>query len=252
MNDLASHEPQPSDTPTTDDPPVATSITIPNADTCLDDLLAGMAQSPLFSVYGMSSTSYDNEGRTVDALLWIVRHSHGMASLFFKQAPSHTVEAYSRPTLRHEDNAPTPDAVIYTPDHATLLEAKIGGRKIQDAQMSGYFAAAVAYGVDHVVTVSNESSAGISTPDSITHRHIPWSHVVAEAEWLASLQDGYEQAILREFVKYAANGKTGIDYRSDYSNGPLWAQTWKNAANLFEGDQKQVMMSAVNSLRALA
>ena len=248
-NDLVDHQEHPApDAPTGDNAPVASTSTAP----CLDNLLAGMDQSPLFSVYGMSSTSYDNEGRTVDALLWVVRHSHGMASLFFKEDPGPNVEAYARPTLRHEDNAPTPDAVISTPDHSTVLEAKIGARKIQDAQMSGYFTAALAYGVDHVVTVSNEPTADIAAPDAITHRHIPWPHVVAEAEWLASLKDNNERAVLGEFVRYAANDKTGIDYRSDYSNGPLWAQTWKNATRLPDGAEKQVMMAAVESLRGLA
>ena len=214
--------------------------------TSLPTLLDGCPQSPLFSTYGMSTASYDNEGRTVDAFLWVVRHCPAMATAVLGRVPEGNVAAYPRPTMPHHGERPTPDAIITDNIGGICIEAKIGPNKIDHAQCSNYRRACVEYGIEGLLTISNETAVNLPL-DEPRHAHVPWARIVAEAQWLAATDDTVD-ACVSEFVAYAASGKVGIN------EGPVlpWAETWSHAASIPDEAQRDVLLDAVRKMRELS
>ena len=217
------------------------------ANTTLQGILDASTPSPLFSTYGMSTTGYDNEGRTIDALLWTIRHVPKFAESFPGLGEvEESVTTYSRPTLTYNGKRPTPDALVINKDRTLLIEAKIGSNKIDLDQCVQYQQAADAYEISHMVTISNEPKVFLPNGVVVTHTHLSWSYVVVEAEWLAyELEDEDQVEILTEFVRYARSEKVGISANPL----PIWYSTWKQALVVEDSQDREVLMAAVRSLR---
>ena len=212
-------------------------------------------QSPLFSTYGMSSSSYDNEGRTVDALLWVLRHEPALLHLLSSGKMSYPVTTHARPRLRVGSQTPTPDAIIVprptnepTGISALMAEAKIGTNKIDLDQCRGYQEACAEYGIPNLVTISNEPNVVLPPHDAVQHLHLPWSHIIAEVDWTIELRRGDpSNELMEEFLRYASSDKVGINSEPL----PTWAITWHQARSTDDPREVNSLLSAVQQLRNL-
>ena len=208
----------------------------------LTQLLTQHQESPLFSTYGMSNHSYDNEGRTVDALLWVLRHVPEAGALLFTEAA--TVSTHARVRIQLDENGANcvPDAILRTPQDSLLLEAKIGSNRINLDQIGTYVKAAGLLGISRIATISNEASLELRT--DIKHTHLSWATIVAELEWINCVQPN---ELVSEFLTYAASDKVGIKTTADQQ--PAWVNTMHLAHDLPPGNQRNVLLDAIRQLR---
>jgi len=125
---------------------------------------------------------------------------------------------------------------------SALVEAKIKHGKLEQPQIEKYAQAAKKYGIDSLITISNEMASRpdhhpISLPKTLTNKvsllHFSWASVLTNAQILqgqTAVEDPEQSFILRELIKYLNHESSGI-YRFDQMSA-AWTEIVKQAVGL--------------------
>jgi len=139
-----------------------------------------------------------------------------------------------------------PDGLIVVSTGRTewsaLVEAKIKHGKLEQPQLEKYAQAAKKYGIDSLITISNEMASRpdhhpISLPKTLTNKvsllHFSWASILTNAEILqeqTAVEDPEQSFILQELIKYLSHESSGI-YRFEQMSSS-WGEIVKQAVGL--------------------
>lgn len=125
---------------------------------------------------------------------------------------------------------------------SALVEAKIKHGKLEQSQIERYAQAAKQYGIDSLITISNEMASRpdhhpITLPKTLTNKvallHYSWASILTNAQILegqTAVDDPEQSFILRELIKYLGHDSSGI-YRFDQMSS-AWNEIVKQAVGL--------------------
>jgi len=123
-----------------------------------------------------------------------------------------------------------------------LVEAKVKHGKLEQSQIEKYAQAAKKYGIDGLITISNEMASRpdhhpISLPKTLTNKvallHFSWASILTNAQILkgqTAVEDPEQSFILQELIKYLNHESSGI-YRFDQMSS-AWTEIVKQAVGL--------------------
>ncbi|MGP9819759.1 hypothetical protein ACTZWW_07070 [Salinarimonas sp. NSM] len=195
----------------------------------LESVLKESHRARLFPVLAETS----KEGRATSILLacLVSVHEFGrvmMASLGQRVGSRAQIAAYTEVSfpMGHGETAARPDGILVlrvgSRRWTALVEAKVGAADLSPAQVELYCEVARRYGIDAVVTLSNEFAAlpshhPVALPPAALKRvelyHWSWMNVLTHATLLIDGEDvaDTDQAfILAELVRFLAHPSTGV------------------------------------------
>lgn len=191
----------------------------------------------LFPVAGIGGGE-EQERRATSALLAVMAmvREFGAALTMRCGAPRGVVTTYVEVPFGQGEEAYRPDGVIQVTwgkrTWTGLVEVKTSTGRLRAEQIAAYIGIARARGYDAVITISNELTGGDSDhPVAIDRRtlrkvglhHLSWDQIRADAVLVArhrGVADPTQRAVLEEFIRYMAHGRSGMGGLGDM--GPGW------------------------------
>lgn len=168
-----------------------------------------------------------------------------LASCNYRFGARAELRAWTEVTLGSKESKDRPDALLQIVNGkkvwTALIEAKIGKAQLSDDQVSRYVGIAKEYGIDAVITVSNQMVARsdhhpVSLPKTQLRKvelfHWPWAWILSEAEILRandSVEDSEQAFMLNEFIRFLDHPSTGIEGFTQMNKG--WKSVVKEAVS---------------------
>lgn len=158
-----------------------------------------------------------------------------LASCNYRLGARAQLNAWTEITFGKKDCKDRPDAFLQIVNGkqswTALIEAKIGKAQLSEEQVSRYITLAKEYGINAVITVSNQMVARadhhpIAIPKNQLRKvellHWPWAWILSEAEILRannSIEDTEQAFMLQEFIRFLEHPSTGIEGFAQMNKG---------------------------------
>lgn len=168
-----------------------------------------------------------------------------LASCNYRLGARAQLYAWTEVTLGKRESKDRPDALLQIVNGkqrwTALIEAKIGKAQLSEEQVARYVALAKEYGIDAVITVSNQMVARADHhPVPIAKNqlrkvelfHWPWAWILSEAQILRSnnsVEDSEQAFMLKEFIRFLDHPSTGIEGFTQMNKG--WKTVVKEAVS---------------------